>query len=410
MILLSAARSVVLFLGFTAVLSCSGDIPSKNNPSAASEKPASPANVFSVNIIFSVSACNGFSFPFGDGTGGGNYKGYNETKTYKGWYIATKTGEKYSLGIHTGEDWNGNGGGDTEFGQPVYATASGEVIEAKDFGAPWGNVVYIRHVFFDNARIDTVYSLYAHLNELKITKGSLVNRRQNIGTIGTGHKSFPAHLHFEIRKASMAGFETTYWPSSHERSQEWVLAHYEKPSAFIKAHQKLLLPAKEDLVLVAVKHEYKMYLYKKGTAFKTYDIALSQSPLGHKQQEGDNRLPEGEYKIIQKTEGPFAGAYSQYLGPRFMRLNYPNNTDAVNAFEAGKITKTQRDQIVQANNQNKEPDKHTGLGGGIGIHGWAGNWPSDNRHLTWGCISMQNPNLLTFYDEVPLYTRILIYP
>ena len=392
------------------VLSCTNDIPDQSHTATSPETKVVQPESFKPADLFEESLCDGFAFPFGDGKGGGTYKGYKENKTYKGWYIATKTGEKYSLGIHTGEDWNGNGGGDTEFGQPVYATASGEVIDAKDYGAPWGNVVYIRHRFLENAKLTTVYSLYAHLDELHVKKGDRVLKREDIGTVGTGHKSFPAHLHFEIRKADMQEFETTYWPSSHERSQQWVLEHYEQPSEFIKSHQKLVVPADEELVLIAMKHDYKMYLYKKGKRFKTYDIALSQSPVGHKQAEGDNKLPEGEYKIIQKTEGPFAGAYSQYLGPRFMRLNYPNNTDARVAYIGKRITKAQRDQIIQANNQNKEPNKHTGLGGGIGIHGWAGNWPADNRHLTWGCISMQNSNLLTFYDEVPLYTRILIYP
>ena len=30
---------------------------------------------------------------------------------------------------------------------------------------------------------------------------------------------------------------------------------------------------------------------------------------------------------------------------------------------------------------------------GPGPHGWAGNWPDGNRHLTWGCISMKNKEL-----------------
>lgn len=375
---------------------------------APAPKAAAPA--FKAEDLFRLNLCDGFAFPFGDGNGGGNYKGFQENATYQGWYVATKTGETYTLGIHTGEDWNGNGGGNTELGQPVYATAAGEVIDAQDFGAPWGNVVYIKHQYLENAQVKTVYSLYAHMEELKVKKGAVVSKRQIIGSIGTGHKSFPAHLHFEIRKENMTGYETTYWPSTHKQSVEWVMAHYEEPSAFIRSHKKLLVPSNEDVLLVAVKHDYKLYLYKKGTLAQTYPIALSQSPVGHKQKEGDNKLPEGEYKIIQKTKGPFEGAYSQYLGERFMRLNYPNNTDASIAYDNKRISKAEFEQIVKANNTDKEPNKNTGLGGGIGIHGWAGDWPASTKDLTWGCISMQNKQLLGFYDAVPMYTRILIYP
>ena len=40
---------------------------------------------------------------------------------YAGWRIETHFAENYQLGIHTGEDWNGNGGGNTDLGQDVHA-------------------------------------------------------------------------------------------------------------------------------------------------------------------------------------------------------------------------------------------------------------------------------------------------
>jgi hypothetical protein len=54
---------------------------------------------------------DGFDFPFGDGEGGGSYTDLATGKRYAGWYKATRFAESYSLGIHTGEDWNGAGGG-----------------------------------------------------------------------------------------------------------------------------------------------------------------------------------------------------------------------------------------------------------------------------------------------------------
>lgn len=80
---------------------------------------------------------DGFDFPVGDVDGQGSYKSKLNGKTYNGWYVATKFGESYSLGIHPGEDWNGIGGGDTDTGQPVWATAKGKVVDSKDYGSPW---------------------------------------------------------------------------------------------------------------------------------------------------------------------------------------------------------------------------------------------------------------------------------
>lgn len=374
----------------------------------APPKEDKPAN--SVEALFDTLLCNGFAYPFGDGSGGGSYKGIDDGKTYEGWYIATHTAEKYSLGIHTGEDWNGSGGGNSDLGQPVYATARGKVIASRDYGSPWGNVVYMEHRFIENARLITVYSLYAHLDKLLVKEQQILDKRQQIGTIGTGHGSFAAHLHFEIRKEEMKAYDVTYWPSSNNKDEAWVLAHYHKPSDFINTHKKLRLPKSIDTLLVAHKSDYKMYLFAKGKKIKEFDIALSQSPIGHKEVEGDNRMPEGEYYITEKNKGPFYGTYKDFFGPAWMRISYPNSYDAEAGYQKGTITREKRDQIIACNKKGIQPPKNTGLGGGIGIHGWAGDWPQNNRHLTWGCISFRNKDLEKFYDLVPVNTKLFILP
>ncbi len=175
-----------------------------------------------------------------------------------------------------------------------------------------------------------------------------------------------------------------------------------------------LLPdslASIDTLLVAHKSQYRMRLYAKGKLLKTYVIGLGQEPLGHKQQQGDNRTPEGTYRIIQKSRGPFEGGYAHYLGVAWMRLNYPNNADAIAGFGKGLITEKQKNAIIAANNAGKEPPKTTKLGGGIGIHGWYGEWPGDDKqNLTWGCISVQNTELEDLYKRVPLGTMVVILP
>jgi murein DD-endopeptidase MepM/ murein hydrolase activator NlpD len=373
-------------------------------------KQVSVENTNNEKSILDSSLADGFDFPFGDGNGGGDYRDVQSGKKYSGWYVATSTGELYDLGIHTGEDWNGKGGGNTDFGQPVYATAKGTVKEAKDFGAPWGNVVYIEHSFQENGNIKKVFSLYAHLNEIKTEKGKTVARGEKIGTVGDGHKSFPSHLHFEIRKPEMESYAVTYWPSSENKSVQWVKEHYYSPSNFISARRKLIVPMKERNFLHVVKHDYKMNYYSNGKLKKTFEIALSQNPNGPKQKQGDNKMPEGEYRIIQKSRGPFSGPVAKYFGPAWMRLNYPNNYDAERGVISGLISKEEYNSIVKPNNSGREPNKNTALGGGIGIHGWNGSWPLNFRDLTWGCVSMRNDDLDEWYSKFPEGTLIIIQP
>jgi len=166
----------------------------------------------------------------------------------------------------------------------------------------------------------------------------------------------------------------------------------------------------EDTLLIAYKSKYRMQLYYKGELQKTYIIGLGQEPIGHKEQQGDNRTPEGDYRIIEKAVGPFTGA-NPYLGNRWMRINYPNSADAKGGLAKQFITQTECDKIIAANKKGTEPLKTTKLGGGIGIHGWYGSWPGDDEQdITWGCISMQNADVEDVYDRIGLQTRIIINP
>lgn len=107
------------------------------------------------------------------------------------WYNAQDFGENR----HLGEDWNKTTGGNTDCGEPVFATADGEITFAGDAGQGWGNVVIIKHTAEDRTKIE---SLYGHLETLKRTEGE-VARRELIGTIGSANGRYPCHLHFEMR-------------------------------------------------------------------------------------------------------------------------------------------------------------------------------------------------------------------
>jgi len=357
---------------------------------------------------------DGFDFPIGNKNGKGSYTSLQNGKTYSGWYKAVKFAQNYSLGIHPGEDWNGNGGGDTDLGQPVFAIAKGKVIWARACPSPWGKVIVIEHRFLENGKIRKVYAQYAHLQEISVKEGQVVERRQAIGKIGKGDlDEYPAHLHFEIRKHGLDSLVADYWPSSHRKTVAWVKKYYEPPTEFIKQHRQLSTPINMPQLVIAIKSSYKLILLEYGQLSQYYEIALSQNPKGHKVKHGDLRLPEGAYRLCQKTKGPFTGsAISAYFGPAWIRISYPNNYDAAKGLADGLIQKWQYNNIVKANKANQTPPKNTKLGGGIGIHGWIStDWDNDDdRHLTWGCISMHNEDLKKFFQKVKLNTPIMILP
>lgn len=99
---------------------------------------------------------------------------------------------------HLGEDWNGRGGGNTDLGDPVYSIADGVVVFSQDVCCGWGNVIRIVHKL-QKGQYEYVESVYAHLHEINAQPGDLIRRGDLIGSIGTAHGKYNAHLHLELR-------------------------------------------------------------------------------------------------------------------------------------------------------------------------------------------------------------------
>lgn len=145
---------------------------------------------------------DGFDIPVGKPDGEGYYRSRG-----------------YRANGHLGEDWNGNGGGNTDLGAPVYSVAHGIVVFAQNFGHGWGNVVIVRHAYQEDGRQKLVDSLYGHLDQILVRNGQQLRRGEQLGTIGTGGGLYPAHLHLEMRKDVRVGMarhrfskdENIYW-------------------------------------------------------------------------------------------------------------------------------------------------------------------------------------------------------
>ena len=146
-----------------------------------------------------------------------------------------------------------------------------------------------------------------------------------------------------------------------------------------------MVPAPERATSIIVeKAARRLTLMRDGVAGRTYDVALGANPVGHKQQEGDGRTPEGAYAI------DFKNPRSRFH--LALRISYPNADD--------------RDRAAR----NGAPP-----GGDIMIHGlpnglgWLGAWHRE-RDWTDGCIAVTDAQIEEIWAMVDVGTKIDIRP
>ena len=142
-------------------------------------------------------------------------------------------------------------------------------------------------------------------------------------------------------------------------------------------------PVYADVDLVRVdKSEGKMYLMEWDAAVKEFHVALGANPKGHKQQEGDERTPEGEYTLDYKK------AHSSFY--RAMHVSYPNANDKAAAKASGVLP-----------------------GGFIMVHGQRNGFgwlASITQRFNWtdGCMALTNSEMDEFMGLVKAGTKIRI--
>ncbi len=184
-------------------------------------KPASGATDYA-----EIPLATGFDFPVGKPDSSGYYKA-------RGFWPNG----------HLGEDWNGRGGGNTDLGDPVSCIGDGIVVQSRDVRMGWGNVIIIRHAFRDKGnKVKYVDSLYGHLNERTVVLNQRVAKGQKIGTIGTNHGMYIAHLHFEIRRNLSIGMHRSKFAKTY--------SNYYSPTSFIRENRQC--PASKKLHVVAI--------------------------------------------------------------------------------------------------------------------------------------------------------------
>ncbi|QHT67135.1 L,D-transpeptidase family protein [Rhodocytophaga rosea] len=153
------------------------------------------------------------------------------------------------------------------------------------------------------------------------------------------------------------------------------------PSCKNKVEKKL--PDRADKVIV-YKSKRELHLLKDGEIIRTYKIALGDNPVGHKQQEGDEKTPEGTYILDWRNS---KSAYHKSI-----HVSYPNEKDREHAKQLG-----------------------ISPGGDIMIHGmnkqtaWLGRW-QNLRDWTNGCMAVSNDEMDEIWAMVKNGTQIEINP
>jgi len=178
-------------------------------------------------------------------------------------------------GGHVGEDWDGVGGGDTDLKDPIYSIGDGIVVFARDVRRGWGNVIIVRHAYREGGMVKYIDALYGHLHTMTVGRGQKVARGQLIGTMGTAHGQYDAHLHFEIRKNLEIGMSRSKFQKS--------FSNYYDPTQFINSHRRLSGGGGNYKVAMNTFTHDWAYKFDSGRSFSPRKRSTSESSAALKQ-------------------------------------------------------------------------------------------------------------------------------
>ena len=105
-----------------------------------------------------------------------------------------------------------------EVGTPVHVVASGLVLYADNSVPGYGNLLVVLH---GGGQV----SSYAHLSEVRVAAGAIVNRGDLVALTGNTGISRGPHLHFEWREAGRAADPMRRMSADHVPS--WLLSYFE---------------------------------------------------------------------------------------------------------------------------------------------------------------------------------------
>lgn len=177
----------------------------------------------------------------------------------------------------------------------------------------------------------------------------------------------------------------------------------------IVRRRKLSLPL-SNAQIVITKSQRRLDVISGSTLVKSYRVALGENPIGHKQSQGDNRTPEGQFYIC--TRNAKNSQFHIFLG-----LSYPSLPDATRAVQGRQITAREYQLIRQRLASRSAPLWRTGLGGWIGIHGGTGGKFAQKKmrergkpDWTAGCIALTDREIQEIHAATQIGTPVIVRP
>ena len=147
----------------------------------------------------------------------------------------------------------------------------------------------------------------------------------------------------------------------------------------------------------------ELHAHCEGGRVRVFTVALGREPLGPKLVAGDQRTPEGEYRI----SGPARPSRFH----RFLPFDYPSLADVERAHRLGIVNDSQYEDLKRALAAGS-PVPVSLLGGGLGFHGEGARWRGDTPYLDWtnGCIALSDADLDFMADRVEPGVPVRVHP
>ncbi len=162
-----------------------------------------------------------------------NYYGTPGQTSWAGYIFKELLG--YTSGRHTGDDYNGAGGGNSDLGMEIRSIANGIVRwtgNRNNLG--FGNVTIIEYPLSPTLAAElgcsSLFGRYMHQNTIEVGVGQEVSIGQRIGSVGNSGTQY-AHLHLDLYKNTIdgGGIHLRY-------DKDTQLSSYLSPYNYIQSH------------------------------------------------------------------------------------------------------------------------------------------------------------------------------
>lgn len=227
-------------------------------------------------------------------------------------------------------------------------------------------------------KIEAVKTLTTLMNEGRVARRSLMKSEIAVAdaqvALGKG----------DLQGAEIKLANAEIYQKAAEKSISKLVFRYLDPSQIERWRRTAQAAVAESarnggVVLVVLKLDRKLHVYRSGKLIQTYNIGIGKNGLADKLYVGDKATPEGRYVISKKV--PNSRYYKALL------INYPNQED--------------RQRFAAAKRKGLIP-RGRGIGSLVELHGGGPD------SVTEGCVSLDNNIMDKIYSIAGVGTPVVI--